>query len=341
MVAEEFSKATAVHVVAFVSDLPGSGKTLLAGHVAVQADANGIGPVVVLDADPGQGLSGWWRDRTVEHPILGVWDQSFTPAAFEQMASAGVELVVIDTPSVHPDIQGQLLLFADLVVIPVRPNSNELKVVGSTVDRVEALGLPFVFLINHAKDDGEIPSAAVIALAQHGTICPVIVPWRADFAEAWKGGCTVMDLNPESESSGDTSRLWGYLENFMSRLPGTAAAGATEALDDRRRHPRYSYDQAATFKHEDNVFPCQIDDISACGISIWSAKPLPEGAQAVLHVPYLGEFKVRVVRCSGERIAMDFMIEEGEQAKLVEQLSGLLHANRISPNRPGQQAATG
>lgn len=330
-----------MHVLAFVSDLPGSGKTLLAGHIAAQADANGTGPVVLLDADPGQGLTGWWRERTAGNPILGVWDQSFTPAAFEQMASAGVELVVIDTPSAQPDIQEQLLLFADLVVIPVRPNSSELKVVGGTVDRVEALGLPFVFLINHANDDGELPSAAVIALAQHGTICPVIVPWRADFAEAWKGGCTVMDLNPESESSADTSRLWGYLEDLMNRLPDPAAARATEELDDRRRHPRYSYDQAATFKHEDNIFPCQIDDISACGIAIWSAKPLPEGAQAVLHVPYLGEFKVQVVRCHGERIAMDFMIEEGEQAKLVEQLSALLHTQRIGPNGPAQQAATG
>lgn len=330
-----------MRVLAFVSDLPGSGKTLLAGHVAVQADADGIGPVVVLDADPGQGLSGWWRDRTIKNPILGVWDQSFTPAAFEQMASAGVELVVIDTPSVRPDIQGQLLPFADLVVIPVRPNSNELKVVGNTVDRVEALGLPFVFLINHAKDDGEIPSAAVIALAQHGTVCPVIVPWRADFAQAWKAGCTVMDLDPGSESSGDTSHLWEYLEDFMSRLPGPAAAHGTEALKDQRQHPRYSYDQAATFKHDDNVFPCQIDDISACGIAIWSAEPLPEGAQAVLHVPYLGEFTVRVVRCSGERIAMEFLIEEGEQAKLVEQLSALLHTKRLSQDGPAPKAATG
>ena len=320
-----------MRVLAFVSDLPGSGKTLLAGHVAVQADANGTGPVVVLDADPEQGLSGWWRNRKAENPILGVWDQSFTPAAFEQMASAGVRLVVIDTPSVRPDTQGRLLPFADLVVIPVRPNSLDLKVVGSTVDRVEALGLPFVFLINHAKDDGEIPSAAVIALAQHGTVCPVIVPWRADFAEAWKSGCMAMDLDPGSQASEDTSRLWSYLEDFMRRLPTATAAHSAEALKDLRRHPRYSYDQAATYKHGGNVFPCQIDDISACGIAIWSSEPLPEGAQAVLHIPYLGEFAVHVVRCNGERIAMEFLIEEGDQARLVEQLSALLNANRLNP----------
>ncbi len=46
-----------MRVVAFVSEMPGSGKTMLAGHVAAQAEAEGVGPVVVLDGDPARGLS--------------------------------------------------------------------------------------------------------------------------------------------------------------------------------------------------------------------------------------------------------------------------------------------
>ncbi len=67
-----------MRVVAFVSEMPGSGKTVLAGHVAAQAEAEGVGPVVVLDGDPARGLSDWWAERAAPRPILGAWDRTCT-----------------------------------------------------------------------------------------------------------------------------------------------------------------------------------------------------------------------------------------------------------------------
>ncbi len=75
-----------MRVLAFVSEMPGSGKTVLAGHVAAQAAAEGIGPVVLFDGDPAKGAAGgseggsaggsergltaWWRP-TPKHLRMG------------------------------------------------------------------------------------------------------------------------------------------------------------------------------------------------------------------------------------------------------------------------------
>ncbi len=212
-----------MRVVAFVSEMPGSGKTVLAGHVAVQAEAAGRGPVVVLDGDPARGLSGWWAGRAAPSPILGAWDRTCTAEGFKRLAKGGVELVVIDTPSGHTAMAEQAIALADLVVLPTRPNPRDLEVAGAVVDMVEALGTSFVFLINHTQGEDDFPSAAVFALAQHGTVCPVILPQRCDFNRCRAGGRTVMELDPDSPSSEDMARLWDYLSGWWRPRPRRSA----------------------------------------------------------------------------------------------------------------------
>ncbi len=206
-----------MQVVAFVSEMPGSGKTVLAGHIAAQAEAEGLGPVVLLDGDAAGGLSRWWRDRRAATPILGTWDHSFTASGLAQLSRLGVKLVVIDTPSDCSEIREQAVSLADLVVIPTRPSPEDLKVAGATVDMVESIGTPFVFLINHARDDAEMPAEAVFALAQYGTVCPVIFPRREGFSQCQRDGRTVMELDPDSPCSEDIGRLWNYLADHLGR----------------------------------------------------------------------------------------------------------------------------
>jgi chromosome partitioning protein len=320
-----------MHVVAFVSEMPGSGKTVLAGHVAVQAEAEGVGPVVVLDGDPARGLSNWWAERARPSPILGAWDQTCTAEGFKRLAKSGVELIVIDTPSGHTAMAEQAIALADLVVLPTRPNPRDLEVAGAVVDMVEALGTPFVFLINHTQGEDDFPTAAVIALAQHGTVCPVILPQRADFDRCCADGRTVMELDPDSPSSEDMARLWDYLSDHMVKVAPAAKAKRRSAPEDRRHFPRHRYDQIATYTVGDMVFPCHINDISAGGVSILTAEAPVEGTEVTLHVPYLGAFKAESIYVAGDRVGLRFLIDEQTQGDLVKQLSALLHHDRRRP----------
>ncbi len=337
-----------MRVVTLVSEIPGSGKTLLAGHVAAQASAEGLGPVVVLDGDPAGGLTRWWRGRAAPNPVLGAWDQSLDAAGLAHLAEAGVAVVVIDTPSGRSKMAEQAIALADLVVLPTRPNPKDLEVAGLVVDMVEALGTPFVFLINHTQGEDDFPTAAVIALAQHGTVCPVILPQRADFGACQAQGQTVMELDPDSPSSEDMARLWDYLEAHMAKVAPAAKAGRRGSPEDRRRFERHRYDQIATFSAGGMVFPCRIDDISAGGLAMVTAEAPPPGAEIALHVPYLGEFKARSVHVAGERVGLKFLIDADEQQDLVTQLSGLLQGRRpaaaaeagdAEPEAPPQAAA--
>lgn len=317
-----------MRVLAFVSEMPGSGKTLLAGHVAAQAAAEGIGPVVLLDGDPAGRLTSWWQSREVANPILGAWDQSVTAAGLARLAEVGVALVVIDTPSGHSATAEQAIALADLVVLPTRPNPKDLEVAGAVVDMVEALGTPFVFLINHTGGEEDFPTAAVIALAQHGTVCPVILPQRGDFAASQAQGRTVMELDPDSASSEDMDRLWDYLTSHVEKVAPAAKAERRGSPQDRRRFPRHRFDQIATFTAGGMVFPCRINDISAGGVSILTAEPPVAGLELILHLPYLGEFRAVPVHVAGDRVGLKFLIDADEQSDLVGQLSALLRSDR-------------
>jgi cellulose biosynthesis protein BcsQ len=61
-----------MHVIAVASQKGGSGKTTLAGHIAVQAELAGAGPVAVVDTDPQGSLSDWCRSDAGLHAHIGI-----------------------------------------------------------------------------------------------------------------------------------------------------------------------------------------------------------------------------------------------------------------------------
>ncbi len=324
-----------MRVLAFVSEMPGTGKTVLAGHVAAQAAAEGIGPVVLIDGDsaresaaspePGQsaGLTDWWQARASANPILGAWDGSVTAEGFVRLAAAGVALVVIDTPSGPSAMTSQAIALANLVVLPIRPETVDLETARAVVDRVEALHTPFVFVINRSGGEEDYPTEAIIALAQHGTVCPVILPQRGDFAAGQAEGRTVMEIDPDSASSEDMARLWDYLFNHIAKVAPETREDRRGGDRDRRKFPRQTYDQIATYTLGGMVFPCQIQDISAGGASILAPAPPVQGRELILHVPYLGEFRAEPVHVDGERAGLKFLCGAQAQARLVDQLATL------------------
>lgn len=59
-----------MRVIAIVSRKGGSGKTTLAGHLAVAAEQNGAGPVAIMDTDPQASLTDWWNARENDAPLF-------------------------------------------------------------------------------------------------------------------------------------------------------------------------------------------------------------------------------------------------------------------------------
>jgi chromosome partitioning protein len=212
-----------MQVVAFASQKGGSGKTTLAGHIAVQAERTGDGPVALVDTDPQGSLADWWNEREAETPLFAHTSIARLADDLERMRGMGIQLVVIDTPPAITATIAEVIRLCDLVVVPTRPSPHDLRAVGVTVELVERLGKPLVFVVNAASPRARITSEAVIALSQHGTLAPSILHNRTDFAASMIDGRTVMEVDDSSRSNVEIEQLWQYLRGRLKNL----ARGAT------------------------------------------------------------------------------------------------------------------
>ena len=216
-----------MHVIAVASQKGGSGKTTLAGHVAVEAERAGAGPVALIDTDPQGSLSEWWNAREAETPVFA----QTTPAGPRRRREAPrrprhqARSSSTRRPRYEVTI-AEVVSVADLVVIPARPSPHDLRAAGATVELVERLGKPIVFVVNAASPRAKITSEAVFALSQHGTSRRCIIHQRTDYAAEHDRRAHRHGAPGEDRATAEIAALWDYLRGRLKReyktLFGTA-----------------------------------------------------------------------------------------------------------------------
>jgi chromosome partitioning protein len=223
-----------MRVLAFASQKGGSGKTTLAGHVAVQAELSGYGPVAVIDTDPQGSLADWWNERASDTPAFAHTLVSRLSNDVQRMQALGIKLLIIDTPPAITSTIRHVVQVSDLIVIPTRPSPHDLRAAGATVELVQGLRKPLVFVVNSAVARARITAEAAIALSQHGTVAPVTVHHRTDFAASMIDGRTVMELDNAERSASEITRLWDYLQSRLERDYRTTVFGNSAAATQPR-----------------------------------------------------------------------------------------------------------
>lgn len=171
-----------MRVLAMASQKGGSGKSTMSGHLAVQAQMAGAGPVVLIDIDPQGSLADWWNEREAELPAFATTTIARLAGDLESLRQQGFKLAVIDTPPAITMAIQSVISVAELIVIPTRPSPHDLRAVGATVDICERAGKPLIFVINGATPKAKITHEAAVALSQHGTVAPVMMHHRTDYA---------------------------------------------------------------------------------------------------------------------------------------------------------------
>jgi len=206
-----------MRTIVIASQKGGVGKTTLAGHLGVMAESKGAGPVALIDTDPQGSLSSWWNERQAATPIFATVDIAKLSDHLKELKNAGIKLAIIDTPPAVTDTIAKVLAEADLVLIPTRPSPHDLRAVGSTVELVQAAGKRMVFVINGAAPRARITAEAAIALSQHGTVAPVTIYQRTDFAASMIDGRTVQEIDATSRSAEEVAKLWIYVSTQLRK----------------------------------------------------------------------------------------------------------------------------
>lgn len=205
-----------VQVVSLASRKGGSGKTTLSGHIAVQAHRAGFGPVAIMDFDPQGSLADWWNTRKNEDLLFVNGSPGTIEESLAELREMEVALLVIDTPPALGTEVRVAAMHSDLVLVPTRPSPHDLRSVGATVQLVESVGKPVIFVLNGATPRARITDQALKILSEHGPLAPKVIHQRVDFASSMIDGRTVMEINTGSRSAEEVEGLWNFLDNRLS-----------------------------------------------------------------------------------------------------------------------------
>ena len=140
------------------------------------------------------------------------------PALLKQWQDSEVKAVFLDTPPAISETIQEVVQLSDLVVVPTKPSPHDLRAVVSTIELVEKYDKPVVFVINAAVMRARLTGQAVVALRQYGTLAPVTVHHRVDFAAAMIDGRVARELNQKSRSAQEITLLWKYVNTLIRKV---------------------------------------------------------------------------------------------------------------------------
>lgn len=194
--------------IVITSQKGGSGKTMLAAHLAVEAERTGDAPAWLIDTDRQATLTRWHERRKADTPQRGDVRLEKLTAGLTALAGQGAAYCFIDTAPTISDQTAALIDLADLVIIPVRPSPSDLWAVTETVQLVKEAGRPFLFVITQAKSQATITAQAIAALSEHGRVAKSFIADRVAYAAAMTGGNTAPEIYPKAPVAEEIAALW-------------------------------------------------------------------------------------------------------------------------------------
>ncbi len=200
----------------------GSGKTMLAAHLAVEAERSGDAPTWIIDTDRQATLSRWHERRKAETPHRGDVRPEKLMTGLATLSAQGAAYCFIDTAPTISEQTAALMDLADLIVIPVRPSPSDLWAVTETVQLVKDAEKSFIFVITQAKQQATITAQAIAALSEHGRVAQSFIADRVAYAAAMTGGNTAPEVAPRGPAAQELTALWTELKScFNEKLKST------------------------------------------------------------------------------------------------------------------------
>jgi chromosome partitioning protein len=203
-----------MQVLVMASQKGGAGKTTLAFHLAVAAEAAGAGPVAMLDTDDQGTLTKWWHKREGDTPKMADCEIANLGTKLVELKDNGTKLVIIDTAGRDNAANRAVIQQADLVVMPVKPSAGDLWALSKTVNVCTDLKRSFIFVVCQAVRGTSMTNQALSALSEYGAVAP-IVHNRVAYAAAMGIGQTAQEMEPKSPGATEIADLWQFVQKHL------------------------------------------------------------------------------------------------------------------------------
>lgn len=204
---------------AIVSRKGGAGKTTIALHLAVAAEALGIA-TAVFDLDPQASATLWADHRGQQFPAVVPAQAPRLAALLAQARAKDADLVILDTAPHADGIASEAASHADAILIPCRPSALDLDAIGASIRLARAVNKPAYVVINAAPVQGVETAETRTALAGAGVeLVPVVLHQRKAYAARMHEGRTAQEIEPNGKAASEVRELTLWLCDKVNLLP--------------------------------------------------------------------------------------------------------------------------
>ena len=197
--------------IAIISRKGGAGKTTIALHLAVEAEANGIA-TAVFDLDPQASAALWSDHRGNQIPAVIPAQAPRLASLLAQAQQQNAHLTILDTAPHSDGIASDAASHADLILIPCRPFSFDLDAIGASIRLARLADKPAVVIINAAPTQGTETAEAIAAIKNAGVeVCPIVLYQRKAYASRIHEGKTATEIEPKGKAAIETRALLTWL----------------------------------------------------------------------------------------------------------------------------------